>query len=208
MTGVLDQLASASGESKQDLNIELARKIAADKNKKAVEELIGGLKHKQKAIRHDCIKTLYEIAAIEPILIALHADTFIALLKDKDNRMQWGAMTALSEITGVAPGPVYNALPDIIATADAGSVITKDHCVRILALLSTHAAYADTTLPLLLEQLLKAPANQAPSYAEQTLPVVTPKYHESFKKILLTRISDTEQDSKRKRLEKVLKKLK
>jgi hypothetical protein len=122
--------------------------------------------------------------------------------------MQWGAMTALSAIAGIVPEPIYQALTDIIATADAGSVITKDHCVRILASLSAHDAYRDTTIPLLLEQLLQAPVNQAPSYAEQALPVITAQHHEACKKILLTRIDDAEQESKRKRLEKVLKKLK
>ena len=58
MISVLDELASAMGEAKQDINIILAEKIAKNKNNNAVKELIAGLEHKTKSIRHDCIKTL------------------------------------------------------------------------------------------------------------------------------------------------------
>ena len=87
MASIIEQLASSSGEKSQDLNIMLAQKIAAGKDTKAIQELIAGLQHKTKAIRHDCIKTLYETAAVDAMLLAPHTDTFIALLDDKDNRM-------------------------------------------------------------------------------------------------------------------------
>lgn len=207
MTSVLDQLASASGEAKQDLNIALAQKIVKEKSTDSIKELISGLGHKTKSIRYDCIKTLYEIADLQPELISPHAAIFVSLLEDKDNRMQWGSMTALSAITPVATEQVFNALSKIINIAEQGSVITKDHCVRILTSLAVHKKYQDTSLPLLLDQLLQAPVNQTPSYAEQILPVITERYKDQFKKILLTRLNDTEQESKRKRLEKVLKKV-
>lgn len=124
MTFILDQLAS--GQAKQDLNIALAKNIVQKKNTAWINELISGLTHKAKSIRYDCIKTLYEVAA----------------------------------------------------------------------------------LPLLLDQLLQVPVNQAPAYAEQALTVITAPYKGRFAKILLMRLNDTEQESKRKRLEKVLKKLK
>ena len=49
MTSVLDQLASASGEAKQDLNIALAQKIVKEKSTDSIKELISGLGHKPKA---------------------------------------------------------------------------------------------------------------------------------------------------------------
>lgn len=207
MRSVLEQLASASSQARQDKNIALAQAIAGNNNVAAVQELIDGLQHKTKAIRHDCIKTLYEIAVIKAGLVSSHVNVFVTLLGDKDNRMQWGAMTAISAVTTLTPEAVYKALGRIIATADAGSVITTDHAVKILATLALTEKYRDTVIPLLLDQLLQAPVNQAPSYAEQILPVVTAKDKDHFKKILLMRIGDTEQDSKKKRLEKVLKKL-
>ncbi len=208
MASIIEQLASSSGEKSQDLNIMLAQEIAAGKDTKAIQELIAGLQHKTKAIRHDCIKTLYETAAVNAMLLAPHTDTFIALLDDKDNRMQWGAMTALSAMATVAQPKLFKALSKIIATAESGSVITRDHCVRILAALSADKKYAETTIPLLLEQILQSPPNQVPSYAEQALPVVGNTFKSQFEKALHTRLNDIEQDSKRKRIEKVLKKLK
>ncbi len=207
MNSVLEQLASVSGKREQDLNIQLAQKIAADKDKKAVQELVAGLGHKTKAIRHDCIKALYETAALAPGLLKPHADIFISLLEDKDNRMQWGAMTALSAMVQEIPEQLSAALAQLVAVADKGSVITRDHLVRILAGLSQHKKYTGTTLPLLLEQLLQAPVNQVPSYAEQALPVTSPEFKERLVQVLQTRLQDVEQESKRKRIEKVLKKL-
>ena len=208
MSAILEQLASASGQKEQDLNIALAQRIVEAKDKSAVKELIAGLEHKTKAIRYDCIKTLYEIAERHPRLISPYAASITALLDAKDNRMQWGAMHALSALLPEIPGTLYEALGKLIDTANKGSVITRDHLVRILTGLSIQQQYQPTTLPLLIEQVLQAPANQAPAYAEQALPVVTPEFSASFIKALQTRLQDIEQDSKRKRIEKVLKKLK
>lgn len=208
MSSILDQLASAAGQKEQELNIALAQKIAAGKDKQAVKELIGGLEHKSKAIRHDCIKTLYETAALAPNLVSPYASTFTGLLDSKDNRMQWGAMTALSAIAGEVPEMLFGALPQLVAVADAGSVITRDHLVRILVSLAADKRYAGDAVPLLLEQLLGAPVNQVPSYAEQSLPVIGSGDAEKFRQVLQTRLNDIEQDSKRKRVEKVLKKIK
>lgn len=83
-----EQLASAAGQKEQKLNVQLAAQIAATQDARSVATLCEGLGHKQKAIRHDCIKTLYEIAALEPALITPYVSLFLALLRDKDNRMQ------------------------------------------------------------------------------------------------------------------------
>lgn len=204
---IIDQLASASGQKEQALNIELAQKIAATGNKAAVKELIEGLEHKTKAIRHDCIKVLYEIAYIKPGLLAVYGSVFVDLLDHKDNRMQWGAMTVLSSIAAEIPAVLFNALGKIVDVANSGSVITRDHCVRILVVLAGADKYASVALPLLQEQILGAPVNQVPSYAEQALPVIDAAHKAPFIKTLTIRLGDIEQDSKRKRVEKVLKKL-
>lgn len=208
MSSILEQLASVSGKREQDLNIALAQKIVTAKDKAGVKELISGLAHKTKAIRYDCIKTLYEIAEQEPKLLSPHTDIILGLLDDKDNRMQWGAMHALSAMLNEVPEFLFQALDKLIAAADKGSVITRDHLVRILCGLSGNPKYTETALPLLLEQILQAPVNQVPSYAEQALVVITQGYRQRLAQVLQTRLSDIEQDSKRKRVEKVLKKLK
>lgn len=204
---VLEHLASASGKREQHLNIELAQDIARSENGEAIKELIAGLTNKSKAIRHDCIKVLYEIADIAPSLLKPQATHFIALLQHKDNRMQWGVMTALSAMATEIPQLLFENLSAILKIADEGSVITRDHGVKILVSLSGNEKYSPTTIPLLLEQLLKSPNNQLPSYAEQALPVINGDNKNQFRKILESRLQEVEPESKKKRVEKVLKKI-
>lgn len=92
--------------------------------------------------------------------------------------------------------------------ADKGSVITRDHAVKILAALSVHKQYAADTLPLLLEQVITAPINQLPSYAETALAVINDDHKQQLLSIINTRLPDVDSEAKIKRLEKVLKKLK
>lgn len=66
---VIDKLATSLGRRDENPNIELAKQIAAANNKKAVAELVEYLNDKSKDIRHDCIKTIYEIGYLKPQLI-------------------------------------------------------------------------------------------------------------------------------------------
>src|SRR5690606_2923469 len=125
------------------------------------------LDNRDKAIQSDCIKVLYEIGEIDPVLIAPYQSTFLKLLKRKNNRLQWGAMTALDSITRVDPASIHSALPQIIDAMEAGSVITRDHGLFILIHLLQVPDYAEDAFLLLNEQLLRAPVNQLPMYAER-----------------------------------------
>lgn len=205
---VLQQIASASAQKSQTANEQLAQKIVAGNDKAAVKELVLHLTNKQKAITHDCIKVLYETGAEKPALIQEYADDFLNLLQSKDNRMQWGAMTAIDTITTLQPEKVFKKLKDIIAVAKAGSVITRDHCVGILIKLAALPKYKGVALKYLLEELNTAPTNQLPMYAEQLLPVVTGADTEAFKKLLSARLHEIEKESKQKRVAKVIGKLK
>jgi hypothetical protein len=150
---------------------------------------------------------LYEIGTLKPALIVAHVNSFIELLGNKNNRLQWGAMTALHTITNEKPDVVYNALPTIIAVADKGSVITNDHCVGILIKLAGVKKYAEDTFQLLLERLKICPINQLPMYAENARPVINEKNKAVFIKTLTARLSEIEKETKRARVEKVIKKL-
>src|SRR5262245_25358835 len=95
---VLEELASALGRRDEVPNQELAAAIVRAKNKAAVAELVENLGNKNKAIQSDCIKVLYEVGEREPKLIAAHAAAFGELLASKQQRLVWGAMTALDAI--------------------------------------------------------------------------------------------------------------
>lgn len=204
---IIDKLASSSGRNDEALNIELANQIVATSNKKAIKELVENLGNKDKNIQSDCIKTLYEIGSLKPVLIASYTDDFIQLLKNKNNRLQWGAMTALNHLTTEQPEKVYSALGLLASVADKGSVITRDHYVAILTKLCTVKQFSNNAFELLNEQLLSCPTNQLPMYAENALPVITAKTKEKFIKTLSSRLDDFDKESKRKRVEKVLKKI-
>jgi hypothetical protein len=204
---VISRLATSLDRRDEVPNQELAIEIAANADGDAVAELVENLNHKSKTIRHDCIKVLYEIGERSPSLIAAYADRLAALLDNKDNRMQWGSMTALNTISRERPEVVFASIPKLAAVADKGSVITRDNFVAILIKLSGIAAYADQTLPLLNEQMLSCPPNQLPMYAENALAVIGGTHKAEFSRTLTSRLGDFEKESKRKRVEKVLKRL-
>lgn len=205
--GVINKLASSPGRRDEVPNQALAAEIAGKNDKKAVQELVDNLDNKNKDIQSDCIKVLYETGTLKPALIAGHVNSFIELLSNKNNRLQWGAMTALHTITSEKPEAVYNALPTIIAVADKGSVITNDHCVGILIKLAAVKKYAEDAFQLLLERLKLCPTNQLPMYAENALPVINENNKAVFIKTLSARLPEIEKETKRARVQKVIKKL-
>ena len=204
---IIAKLATSQSRKDEIPNQELAKEIANTGDKKAIKELFENLSNKDKGIQSDCIKVIYEVGGQESKLIAGFADELIELLNNKNNRLQWGAMTGLHLITAEAPKKIYDALPAIIDVADKGSVITNDHCVGILIKLCGMKGYAADAFPLLNERLIKSPTNQLPMYAENALPIITEKNKAAFIKTLTSRLGEIEKDSKRIRVEKVIKKL-
>src|SRR6187200_898886 len=96
---IIPQLAHSLRRRDEVPNQELARKIVAENDKKAVRELVMCLHHRVKDIQHDCIKVLYEIGRIKPAMVTAFLPEFLALLSSRNNRMQWGAMSAIDSIT-------------------------------------------------------------------------------------------------------------
>ena len=201
---VLEKLASALGQRDETPNIALAEAIATTEDQAAVRALVDGLQQK-KATANDCIKVLYEIGERTPDLIVDYLEDFTVLLSHKNNRLQWGAMTALYWISKVKPDSIYKHLVPILEAANQGSVITRDYAVNILIQLASCAAYAEDAQDLLLEQLQQSPVNQLPMYAERASPIIAQSHHTRFIEVLTQRLNDIEKASKRKRLEKVIK---
>jgi hypothetical protein len=204
---IINQLACSLNRRDEVPNQELAKKIAAANDAKAVQEVIDHLNNKDKNIASDCIKVVYEIGVLQPKLIAPFTTEIIALLDSKNNRMQWGAMIALHLITPVNPKVIYNALAKIIAVADKGSVITNDHCVGILIKLCAVKEYVADAFTLLIERLRICPTNQLPMYAENAMPIINKTNKTLFITTLQARLSEIEKDTKRIRVEKVIKKV-
>ena len=179
---IIAQLAYSLGINSEEPNKVLAAKIVATNDKPGIKELVANLDNKVSRIQSNCIKTLYEVGEQKPELIAPYAKEFIALLDHKNNRLVWGAMTALSAITLQNAPLLYDAIAKIVAVADEGSVITRDRAVLILADLGTIKKYNETAVLLLFEQLMAAPENQFPSYAEKTATIVPSAHKAAFLK--------------------------
>jgi hypothetical protein len=204
---VIDKLSTSLSRSDEGPNVILAQRIAERGDRKAVRELVGNLSNKDRGIQADCIKVLYEVGERRPALIAGYSEEFGNLLASKNNRLVWGAMTALDTITSEAPDKVNSMLTKIISASDHGSVIAKDHAVGIPIKLSSIDAFADRSFDLLIQQLKVCPTNQLPMYAEETSSIIDKKRKGDFISTLSSRLKSIEKESKRKKVEKVIRKL-
>ncbi|WP_256762112.1 hypothetical protein [Cohnella sp. WQ 127256] len=204
---IIDKLATSLNRKDEGPNQELAKFIADREDREAVKELLDNLYNRDKNIQSDCIKVLYEIGELKPSLVAAYSKEFIALLDHGNNRLVWGAMTALDAITLENPETIYLSLDKIVGIANKGSVITKDHGINILIKLCSLKQYTDHAFNLLIEQLQRCPTNQLPMYAENAISIVNDNNKDLFIKTLCSRLDDIEKDTKRKRVEKVIKKL-
>ncbi|MDA4127465.1 MAG: hypothetical protein OK452_09760 [Thaumarchaeota archaeon] len=173
----------------------------------AIKELVENLSNNKSDVQADCIKVLYEIGDKKPRLISGFVRQFLALLGSKNNRLVWGAMTALDSITLEKPAAIGDNLAMIAEIANTGSVITRDHAVSILTKVASLRKYEAKALPLLIEQLENCPGNQLPMYAEGLPPIVNDGNRGVFMKTLGSRLGSLEKESKRKRVEKVMKQL-
>jgi hypothetical protein len=114
-------------------------------------------------------------------------------------------MTALDSVALDEPAAIVDNLARITEIADSGSVITRDHAVSILTKLASIRKYEAKAVPLLIKQLENCPGNQLPMYAEGLPPIVNDGNKEVFIKTLGSRLGGIEKESKRKRVEKVMK---
>jgi len=209
MKNIIDKLATSLGRKDDVPNQELAKEIALGNDKEAIKELIEILSEsKDKKIQSDCIKAFYEIGYIKPELIADYYDFFIELLKNKNNRLVWGAMITLKTISEVKPKEIFENLPVILEVVEKGSVISNDNGIGILVNLAKNQKLYDEVIPLLIEQLRKCVPKQLAMYAERTLPVLKENDKNEFIALLNGRINELEKESQIKRIKKVLKKLK
>jgi len=189
VTSVLGKLATARGRRDEVPNQELARELAAAKNRAGIREIAENLRHEDKKIQADCVKVLYEIGYIDPKLVAPYADDFVALLGSRNNRLVWGGMIALSTIAPVEAGALY-AKRDVIQRAiEHGSVITGDNGIKTLARVAAQSdRYRRALLPYLLAHLRTCRPQDVPQHAEHTAIAVKAADRAEFVKVLEKRV--------------------
>jgi hypothetical protein len=186
---VLSKISYFQSRRDDVLNVALAKELAAKKDTKGVQEIAAELWNDDPGIATDCLKVLYEVGAINPALIADQVEDFLKLLKSNNNRMVWGAMTALAAIADLKADVIYKRLEDVRSAMESGSVITMDNGVQVLALVAASSpARNKKVFPFLLAHLSTCRPKDVPQHSEKTLPAVTAGNHEEFVTVLKKRM--------------------
>ncbi|MDF2723611.1 MAG: hypothetical protein K0Q59_3286 [Paenibacillus sp.] len=178
---VLQHIASMQQRNDEEPNMELARRLAASEDAEAIREIAEHVNVRDKHIQSDCIKVLYEIGAIKPQLIADYAESFIQLLQHKNNRLVWGAMTALAAVAKLKADVLYNHRQAIFDAIENGSVITIDNGIKVLAgVASADMTYNAALFPYLLNHLKHCRSKEVGQHAESIVAAVNPLNQAAF----------------------------
>jgi hypothetical protein len=203
---VIDKLATSLGRRDEVPNQELAKELREKDDRDGIRELAEHLFDKDKNIANDCIKTLYEIGYVKPELIADYYESYVKLLKSKNNRMVWGSMIALSTIAALRADGLFPHTDLFAELLNTGSVITVDGAVRVLAgIASGKTEYARKIFPVLFELLKTTRPKSVPQYCESILHAVSPEFKDGFVRVLRLREPDLS-PTQAARVNKVIKK--
>ena len=149
-------------------NQELAHELAASEDQADIREIAENLWNREPNIRSDCLKVLYEVGYLKPELVAAYADDFLKLLGDRNNRLVWGGMIALSTIAGIAAEQIYPHVADIQRVMQSGTIITIDAGVLALSrLAATNDERRTALLPYLLNFLRNCRPADVSRHAER-----------------------------------------
>jgi hypothetical protein len=133
-----------------------------------------------------------------------HGNVFFELLKSRKNRMVWGATIALSCVAVADPDVIWQRHADLVGVFDGGSVITRDHVVRALALVAKSSSSRQRKLsPWLLRALETVRPVNLPRWAEDILPVLDGRSGERAGELLEARLGELGTSS-RQRLARLL----
>ena len=202
---VLNEIAYFQNRRDEIPNQEVARLLAQTRNAADIREIAGNLWNKEANIQSDCLKVLYELGYLAPELIADYVEDFLKLLKQRNNRLVWGAMIALSTIAALKANELFPHYEAIIGVMNKGSVITMDNGIKTLAgIASANAAYNRKIFPYLLEHLATCRPKEVPQHAEKTLPAVSAENKNEFIKVLEKRMEDMT-DAQMARVKKTIK---
>lgn len=188
---VLQHIAHFQNRRDEVPNQELARRLAAKKDRAGIREIAQNLYNKDKDIQADCVKVLYEVGYVDPSLVAEYAEDFVKLLRSKNNRMVWGGMIALGTVAALKPDVVLAHLEEIKHALSAGSVITVDNAVQTLARAASRGdKFSRAMFPLLLQHLKSCRPKEVPQHSEKVLAAVNAGNKSKFLAVLDERLGD------------------
>jgi hypothetical protein len=168
-------------------NQELARELAETNNAVGIKEISTYLFDKNNSISSDCIKVLYEIGCLKPELIRDFIEIFISLLDNKNNRMIWGGMIALSTIAHLKADDIFKKIDLVLLAMKKGTLITEVAGIKTLVKVSMkNTLYKEKLMPFLFDYMEKARPIDFATRIETVLPLI----HRPEEKDLFERIID------------------
>jgi len=204
---ILDELANAQGVKSDVPNQKLARKLAEYNNSDEIKVIVENLGNKDKSIQSDCIKVLYEIGYIKPILISDYVNEFIKLMNSRNNRLVWGGMIALSTIASLKAKEIFEQREAIKKALEKGSVITADAGIKTISQVATSGRkYNKVLFPYLIECIKTCRPKSVAQYTESIFEAVSEDNIAQFIKAVNGR-KDILNRSQLRRVDKLLLKL-
>jgi hypothetical protein len=156
-------------------NQQLAAELAQEKDTAGIREIADNLTHRNQNVCSDCLKVLYEIGYIDPVLVAPYVEDFLALLNSKHNRMVWGSMIALETVASLRPDEIWAEISTLLKIYEKGTVITVVWGVRLFAkLAAARPDYSKKLFPILLNTLETCIPRDVPTHVESMLPAINP----------------------------------
>jgi hypothetical protein len=200
---MIEKIAYYQGHADEVPNVQLAAELAEKKDRHEIEEIAQGLGDQNDAIAADCLKVLYEVGYKDPSLIVPYTETFLSLLKSKNNRSVWGAAIALAQIAEYKQEYLFSELDTIIDIYRKGSVITVDNCIRIFASIAKgNKKYGERIFPILIQHLDSCRAKEIPQHAESIIRCIDKDNAQRFISTLEQRYSELT-DAQKKRVGKI-----
>ncbi len=205
---IVDHFSSSHDRRDQEMNRALARRIADEDNKIYVEEICQVLASgPTKKIEDDAILTLAALSELKPEMLYAKFDFLLPYLKSSNNRAVFGTMIVMAHISPFIPSKMFSNLSEILDAMDEGTVVTRDHGFKIMVKLYEIDQYREDLLPLICEQVLNAPDNQAGQYAERIADTVRSSDVKVLLPVLQQRLAHLENSSHIGRMQKICRKL-
>lgn len=201
---MLEKLANSLGRNDEVPNIELADLLAETGDHEGIQEIARGMMDNDRAIANDCIKVMYELAERRPDLTVEYASDYIKLLSSKNNRLVWGAMTAIAQIADRCAEEIFTKINLLKKAYENGSVITVDNSITVFAkLCNAGSEYEKEIFPFLLEHLATCRPKEVAQHAERMAVCINEHNFEAFEETIMRRY-DILTVSQQKRVKRLL----
>lgn len=201
----IDKIAYNLGARDEVPNQELAKSLVDLNDTEGMDEIASYLYDKNKSVASDCLKVIYEAGYLKPEMTSKYVSEFLKLLTSKNNRMVWGAMIAVSNVTPFEHEKIFEKIDLIMKLTKTGTVITHIHGINVmLKLCVIDRKYYDKLYPTLLNYLRDCRPVDFGKRVELYTSIINDENREEILTIVKNRLPDTNKNQQT-RIKKALK---